>query len=121
MESKVSKSVGYSLEYGQCALYSGLTYLKAVGRRCLTMEARIQFQAHFGVFGGQRSTETGSAANTQFCPFHCYSRNASFSHLFVHHWCCIVLAIGSVAKQNISFSHLYAGSVLLNSGGVTVV
>lgn len=36
MEVKVSKSVGYSLEDGQCALYSGLAYLKAVVRRCLT-------------------------------------------------------------------------------------
>jgi hypothetical protein len=94
---KISKSVGYSLEDGQCALYSGLVYLKAVGRHCLSMEARIQFQARCGVFGGQHGTETGSA-NTSFCPCHCHSNNAPFSHLFLYHRYCIVLAIGSVAK-----------------------
>jgi hypothetical protein len=85
------------------------------------MEARIQFQARLGVFDGQHGIETGSSANTSFYPCHCHSSNAPFSHILVRHWCCIVLEIGSVAKLNISFTHLYAGSVIFNSGGVTVV
>jgi hypothetical protein len=64
LEGEISKSVSYSLEDSQCSLYVGLAYLKAVGRRCLTMEARIKFQGCFGVFGGQHGTETGSSANT---------------------------------------------------------
>lgn len=121
MEGNISKGVGYSLEDGRSALFSGLTYLKAVGRRCLTMEPRIQFQARFGVFRGQRGTDRGSSANTSFCPCHCHSSNAPFSHLLLCHRYCIVLATGRVAKYNISFTDFYAGSVLFNSDGVTVV
>jgi hypothetical protein len=66
LEVKIRKSVGYSLEDGQCALYTGLEYLKAISRRCLTVKSRIQFQAHFGVFGGHRGTETSYFANTLF-------------------------------------------------------